>query len=676
MGASSETAVGENDRAREQDAPSKKGRSRGLAKKSMGGWHRLPPTLALIGVALLAAWMGDAGGGYFAGDWTPPALIVAALLLVVSAAGAFFYYRASNRWSALALVLFAAYTAWTFASLLWSPNRGDAWLGAGQTLFYLLAFWVVVVLLGLGASRRWALAASALGPAVIAAFTLSALGLRLGEMFENERLIGTVTYYNGEAAFLLVSFWVAVYLGGSRRVPPVLRGAVLAGAVLSADLAVLTQSRGAMVALAVSLPVFFLLSGQRLRGLLALTPIAAALFITFPDLNGVYLAFLNGNSPTEALDLALPSVWLTAAVVGLYGLCWGLVDRRWRPPVGAVRVVGGVALAGCMVGLIAGAVEFNERYANPAALVEQKWEAFKTNDTAGQEQSRYLSASGSGRYELWRVAWEDFGAHPLLGVGTQNYEATYYQLREQGGVQFVRQPHMLPLEVLGERGVVGGALFFGFLAVCLAAGLWKRFRRLRSEGKAQVGALVAALTYWFVHSSAEWFWQIPAITLPAFVYLALLASPWSRRDPAPFRWPARAAGICVAALAVAAIAPLYVADRYLEKSHAATDPREALAAVERAQEFNPVNPRLPEQEAALAMQTGDWDRVEESYDRAIQLNPEHYAPYMYRAAFHERRGELDDALYYYLKALSLNPLDEDLEERVGQLRASTMPDKR
>src|SRR3712207_7002434 len=40
----------------------------------------------------------------------------------------------------------------------------------------------------------------------------------------------------------------------------------------------------------------------------------------------------------------------------------------------------------------------------------------------------------------------------------------------------------------------------------------ERFGRLGAEGKAQVGAMVAAVAYWFVHSSVEWFWQLPAVT--------------------------------------------------------------------------------------------------------------------------------------------------------------------
>lgn len=642
-------------------------RSKGSSKLG----DRQFPTLALLCVILLAAWMGNSYGGYFVGDWAPPTFILSALALLVSVVG--FSGSARLRWSTLALGLFIAYAAWTFASLLWSPNVGDAWLGGGQTLLYLLAFWVTVALVALGASRRWVLAASALGPAVIAAFTLLALGSQLEDLLENDRLVGTIGYHNGEAAFLLVPLWVAVYLGGSRRVSPILRGAVLAGVVLSVDLAVLTQSRGAMVATIVSLPVFFILSGQRLRSLLALAPIAAGLYIAFPDLNGIYLASSGGEAPIEGLlSLVLPTVWLTAALAGLYGLLWGIVDRRWKPPSSVVRIIGGIVLVSGAILLAASAATLSERIDGPTVVVQQKWEAFKTNDTSGKEQSRYLSASGSERYLYWQVIWKDFAAHPILGVGTQNYEATYYQLRERSSWGAVRQPHTLPLEVLGERGIVGGVLFFGLLATCLASGLWERFRNLNSEGKAQVGALVAAVVYWFVHSSADWFWQIPAVTLPAIFYLALLVSPWQRSVESPvlesreriWGWPLRAGGVGVAVLAVTVVVPLYVADYYLERSNTVTDPAEGLTMVENAQRFNPLNSRLAEREAELAIETGDWDRVEDAYKRAIQLNPEHYAPYMFLATFYERRGEFEQALLYYQEALKFNPLSDDLNQHV------------
>ena len=625
---------------------------------------RLFPTVAVVAVILLAAWMGFATGGFFTNDWAPALFIMAALMLLASTTGVFRYVR--SRWYAAALGLFAAYTAWTAVSILWSPNRGDAWLGTGQTLLYLLAFWIAASLVAIGASRRWILAASALGPAVVAALTLSGLVPRIDELFENNRLIGTVGYYNGEAAFLLVPFWVAIYVAGSRRVNPFLRGGVLAGAVLCASLAVTTQSRGAMTALAVSLPIFFLLSGQRIRGFLALLPIAAALLVTFPGLNEVYLAFLNGGNPSAVLEQVISTVWLTAVGAGLYGLLWGFIDLYWKPPKTVVQTFGSLVLAGSLVLFVTGAAAMNERVDNPTTFIQQKWEAFKTDDRTGQETSRYLSASGQGRYTYWQVAWKDFASHPFLGVGTQNYEATYYQLREQA-TGWVRQPHMLPLEVLAERGIVGGILFFAFIATCVGAGLWKRFRYLGSEGKAQVGALSAAIAYWFVHSSADWFWQLPAITLPAVVYLGMLGAPWSRGEMVPLPWPLRAIGAGVAIIAVVAVTPLYVADRYLAQSQTAPNQRAALAAIERAHGFNPADPQLAQREAELALKVGDWSRAEGAYERTVQLNPYHYAPHKLLAMFYEKAGKPEKALSSYRRASTLNPLDEELDQAVSRL---------
>lgn len=628
----------------------------------------IAPTCTLVAVVLLASWMGYAKGGYFIGDWACVALVLATLMLINSLAGALRIAR--SRWSIAATGFFALYTTWTFLSLLWSPNRGAAWLGAAQTFFYLLAFWIAAGLIALGASRRWVLLASAIGPAVVAIHTLIALVPRIGELFDNDRLLGTVGYFNGEAAFLLIPFWVAIYLAGSRRVNVLLRGLVLAGIVLSVALAVLTQSRGAMLAMAASLPVFFLFSGQRLRGLLALAPVLVALFVTFLGLNDVYLESSNRGDPIPALHRIIPVVWLTAAGAGLYGLCWGLVDRWWRPPTSLVRAVGGIVIVGGIIVLLYGAAIANQRVgSDPISWIEQKWQAFETNDRAGIKQSRYLSA-GSGRYTNWRVAWEDFTSHPLLGVGTQNYAATYYQRRDEPG-PFVQQPHSLALEVLAERGAVGGAVLCGFLTTCLVAGLWQRFRYLDAEDKALVGATVASVTYWFIHSSAEWFWQLPAVTLPAVLYLAVLVAPWDKNETTPSSWPLRLVGVVVAALVVVAIAPLYIADRNLAQSYATTNPHVALTAVERAQKFSPADPYLPQREAELATQIGDWSRAKDAYHRSIRLNPEHFAPYELMASFYERRGESEKALSLYRKALALNPLDKQLHREVAQLTAGT-----
>lgn len=631
---------------------------------------RAIPTVALALVVLLATWMGGAAaGGYYAGGWTPIALFIAALLCIVSVLG-----RAERpggmHAGILALALLAAYAGWTLLSILWSPNAGEAWTGSGRTLLYLLGFLISLMLVGLSASRRWVLLASVLGPAAVAAFTLLVPGSEIGELFEDNRLVGSVGYFNAEAAFLMLPFWVAMYLGGSRRLNPVLRGLVLGGAVLSTSVAILPQSRGAVAAMAVSTIVFFLFSGRRLRGLISLVPVAGAIFLAFPELNGVYQTAAGGGSIEAAIGDASPAVWLGTAVAVLYGLAWGLIDRWWRPSRWLVNLAGAAAAA-CLVGAVfAGAVLFNAQVGSPAGFAQEKWGEFKGNVPAEQEQSRYLSASNNNRIPQWEVAWQDAKAHPVLGVGTRNWEATYYQLREENAGT-VRQPHSLPLEILAERGFVGGILFFGFLAVCAGRGLWCRFRKLRADGKAQVGALLAAVTYWFVHSSVEWFWQIPAVTLVAFVYLALLAGPWrgESREAAAGAKALRLGSIGVAVLAFLVVAPLFASNVYLQKSHSAQDSESALAAIERAQTFNPLDSRLARREAEIAMEAGDWDRVEASYREAMRLDPEHYGPRLLMASYHEKRGNFEEALLWYERARELNLLDTQLEQKVQQLES-------
>lgn len=203
--------------------------------------------------------MGNVNGGYFVGQWALAAFFIAALLPIASVVGMF--GAGWSRWSTVSSVLFAAYAVWTFVSLIWSPNRGSAWIGAGQTSLYLLVFLATIAFTAQGAPRRWIFTTAALGPAMVAAFTIPALIPSVDELFTNSRLIGTVGYYNGEAAILLVPFWMTIYVSGSPRVNPVLRGLVLAGTVLCVAVAVLAQSRGAVVAMALSLPVFFLFSG-------------------------------------------------------------------------------------------------------------------------------------------------------------------------------------------------------------------------------------------------------------------------------------------------------------------------------------------------------------------------------------------------------------------------------
>jgi tetratricopeptide (TPR) repeat protein len=131
----------------------------------------------------------------------------------------------------------------------------------------------------------------------------------------------------------------------------------------------------------------------------------------------------------------------------------------------------------------------------------------------------------------------------------------------------------------------------------------------------------------------------------------------------------------VAVAAVAAIAPLHLADLYLQSSKEAQNPRAAFRAAERAQSVNPVDYWAARREAELALFNGAWVRAEESYRRAIRLNPEHYEPYYQLAQLKEALGEREEALSLYRRASALNPLEEEVEGRLAQLEGEMAGDE-
>lgn len=632
----------------------------------------------MVLMAVANTWLGYSFGGYYIGEWAVVALVVVVLFL--AAVGLGFLGGVRSRAGVFAISLLLGYTSWTFLSILWSANRGDAWYGSALTLLYLIVFWVAATLVAVGLSRRLAFTALSLGPGAVALLIVPMLtsgATQEGNFFLGGRLMGTAGYFNAQAAFLLVSFWAGIYVAGSRRVNPVIRGLSLASTVACLEVAVLTQSRGMAIAFAASLVVFFLFSGQRLRGLLAFVPVVGCTLLAFPTLNEVYLQLLDSETVTgaglNAIGSAETVILVSAVVAALYGLSWGLLDRFWRPPEVAVKATKIACLAATVIVLSLGSLVVVERLGSPLDFVQERWVAFKTNDTSGQDESRYLSSGGSGRFTLWEVAWRDFGANPVLGVGTHNYESTYYQYRT-GVSGWVKQPHSLPLEVLAERGLVGGALFFGFLTVCAGAGLYKRFSQLNPEGKGQVGALLACLTYWFVHSSAEWFWQIPAITIPAMIYLAMLVVPWV--SPVgeeevfwPLERPLRLAGVGIALLAFVAIGPLYAANYYQNRASADENPWVSLRDLRRAQTFDPLSSTLAREEGDVAYRIGDIPRASGAYARAIELNPDYYANYSVLGGFYEQLGEPQSALDLYRQAEELNPIDEDIRAATERVQA-------
>ena len=157
----------------------------------------------------------------------------------------------------------------SFLSILWAGVAGDAWEGANRTLLYLLVFALFALWPQRARSAALLLGAWTLAMIGLAVFVVLHVDARSADrrsLFGEGRLAYPGGYQNAAAAHWLMVAWPALLLARSERLPWWLRGLLCAGgAVLLADLALLSQSRGSLYATPVMLVLVFALIPARMR---------------------------------------------------------------------------------------------------------------------------------------------------------------------------------------------------------------------------------------------------------------------------------------------------------------------------------------------------------------------------------------------------------------------------
>lgn len=522
------------------------------------GWLReAPGTLpALAAVVLLVVWA-SSQVGYPLTHWAPGGLIVLALVGIAALA------RRPGLAELplgvkLAVGCLALYTVLSFCSIAWADVPGDAWEGADRTLLYLLVFALFALWPARGASAAlllslWTFATVALG-AYVALRLASVTGSGFYGMFSDERLSYPAGYPNASAAQWMIAFWPALLLASGRSVPWALRGLLAGGAVLLADVALLSQSRGSVVASAVMLVLVFALVPGRVRLFATALPVAVGVAATAPLVLRVGTRIQDGASPYGAAHTAVAVSFAAAVAVGLAVAAGALAERRAGISAArsARRLVGALAWATLLAVVVGGLAAAG----NPVARARHAWDSFKGGYAANAGETRLLSGLGSNRYDFYRVALDQFRAHPLVGIGADNYQEQYLAQGRSG--ETPRYPHSVELRVLSQTGIAGALLAAVGLAGALAAG-WRAMRRRPGRQRGAAGgeggndplartvaaAALAGFGYWAVHGSADWFWEMAGLGAPAFAMLGIACS-LAPRHPARAR-VAQAARVPVAA---------------------------------------------------------------------------------------------------------------------------------
>jgi O-antigen ligase len=608
--------------------------------------------LAVGGLAavFVASLFGD--GLYDFGEWGALVLIALALASALVISGPWLLTTPG----AVALSGLTALLVWSAISVAWSPGSDRAWLEVHRLTLYTAVFTVAVV--GIRDRRTAQLALDALGLAALAvsAYVLARmLGGTGGGLFTEGRLNGPMGYVNGQAGLFIMAFWVL--LARAERATRAWQAAgALGGAVLLAHMVVLTQARAAPIVVAVVVSALLVLPGRVRRGWLlvlvgALT--AAALPVTL-DVYGETGTQLGARPDSDTLRVAGTMALVTS---GGGAIAWGLLRsllQRVRSPRGRVAGAIGlvlIALAGLSVTMIA--------VGDPRDAARERWRSFRTLDADRTSRTqRFTSASGY-RYDLWRIAIEQFESHPLRGVGAGNYDSTYYRERRSG--DYVRQPHSLPLQMLGEMGLPGGIAIAIFALAVVWAGVRPPIGGLvRDRLMLRVGALGAFLA-WFLHTSIDWLYNIPALTGFALLAAGVLVA----RSPTPSDAVARSRMQIAATIAIlvsvaflaAATGRDWAANRYLARATARldTNPDAALVDIRRSLRLNDRSvPALIAASAAHARRN-EYVLARRALHAAADREPYNYAPWALLGDLATRRGDLPQARADYARAHALNP---------------------
>jgi tetratricopeptide (TPR) repeat protein len=639
---------------------------------------------ALAAVALFIVWSADQAG-YPLTHWAPGTLIILGLLAI---AVAIVGLRPGEipLPTRIALAAFAAFTALSFLSIRWAGVPGDAWEGANRSLLYLLVFALFACWPQRGATAALLLATWTLAMIGLAAFAAlhldTASRASLPELLPFGRLTYPSDYANANAAQWLMAFWPAFLLARSGRLPWALRGVLAGGAVLLAEVALLSQSRGSFYATPVMLVLVFALLPGRARTFALLVPVAAAIGAAAPAVLRVGDHLRDDAVVPATLHKALTATLVAALVVAVVvAVAAAIEDRMALPHASATRIrrgVGVVAIATLAAVLAGGWVAAGD----PLGRAHHAWETFKSGRgyAANSAGSRLTSGLGSNRYDFYRVSLDEFADHPLVGIGADNFQQQYLLHRRSD--ETPRYPHSVELRTLVQTGLVGALLaLVGLGAALLAAGRALRGRPPGdpdSLGSFVVAAALGGFAYWAVHGSVDWFWEFAGLGAPAFAMLGLAcalapralppaapASAPASRDAAATRRRALVPrlGVAGSVLLAVAVALSMVAPwlSRLQIQSAArvwrTTPQTAYADLNDAARLNPLSDEALLVAGNIAVRLGDLGRADHEFARALDRVPRDAYATLERGAIASTRGERRRALSLLERAVQLNPRD-------------------
>ncbi len=628
--------------------------------------------LGLPAVGLMLLWAVH-NGGYDAETWYWGALATLALL-TIAIIGLRPRLSSIPRAGRVAIALLALYVAWSYLSITWAQSPGDALQGSNRALLYLLLFALMLVLPWTRVSALAALVLFAGGIGVTGVVLMIRLASHndVSSLIVGNRLAAPTGYFNATAALFTIGVVVSTALATRRELPGLLRGLLISLGCADLELAMIVQSRGWLFTLPLVLLAVILVCENRLWvSAFAVIPLAAVL-IPLHRLLAVYQNGANTAALGRAAARAGQASLLICAAAFVLGtmLAWtASLGQRPRLSSRQSRAVGTVLSVFAVGAALAGGTVAT--HGHPVKFIERQWNGFSTEQKTFSSQSHFGDV-GSGRYDFWRVALDAFVAHPIGGLGQDNY-ADYY-VKRRHTYEEPSWTHSLEMRLLAHTGAVGFLLFVGFLIAGLrAVGAVRRRGSPLARGVAGVALL--PLVVWLIHGSIDWFWEMPALSGPALGFLGMAgglartggarsgvaaAAPDERRMlnrvppvPQPVKVGAGVLAL-VAAVVVLGFPYLSVREVSIASNIASTNPDQALRDLNRAAQLNPLSAEPGRLGGSIAMQAGDYAVAEKRFQQAIQREPGGWFSWLGAGLAASRLGQTPVAVRDFRVAYSIN----------------------
>ena len=622
----------------------------------------LPIAAPLATLAVVITWS-YRDGGYPSTSWYPGGLLVGCLLAVQLLGGVVNLRRDVRTWAVAAL---AAFGGFQLVSIAWASSKGQAWDAGNRTLIY--AFVLAMFACSRGLARRRAELALAVvcALAIVGLVTLHSAASNPAGAFVIDRLSSPTGYANATAALFLLPLWTAVALAADPARSPWFRGLALGSAATLAAVAYVPESRGAVYAFPLAAVVLLVVSPNRFRTTVALIVATAptALFIhTLTRPFDATTVAVRAHATREAMIVAALAGVVAAAVGAGLSVADNAFGRPARPRRALRIAVPAIAVAAA---LILAATH------SPANAAHRVWTSFKSPvESGGVGGSRLLGNLGSNRYDFWRVSLDLAKAHPIGGVGADNFGEAYLLHRRSG--EEPQYPHSLEMSLLAETGAIGTVLFASF-AGALGLALYRARRREPGAAALAAGAATSAF-YWLLHGSVDWLWEFPALGGVALVLVGLAVAPPPAAVPAGgARSTRRLAGAVAVGLAALSFAPPWLAARQTARAAAVwqNDPSLAYDLLGQASTLNPLSDSPDVTRLTIAAERGDAPQMAASARRAIARDSHNWFSRLQLAVALAHQGQWAAAAEQGAAAHALNPS----EPLVGEIRAAVREHRR